>query len=396
MDVSAHASLTGADEQRWSLPVYEQLGLEPVAAEGLWLETADGRRVLDLYGGHAVAVLGHRHPRLTRAIAEQARVVGFQSNLLPMAVRSRALAALAGIAPPGLDHAFLVNSGAEANENGLRLALKLSGRGTVVAVEGAFHGRTAAAGAVTWKSAGWYGFPRTPFDVRFVPVDDAHALAAAVDEDTAAVILEPVQGVAGARALAPEFLRAARELTADAGAWLIFDEVQCGMGRSGHPFVAQAVNVTPDILITAKGLAGGFPAGAMLVGAETAARLKPGDLGTTFGGGPMACAAIAVVAETLAEPGFLAGVRETAALLRERCLTGPVTGTTGLGLLAGLTGTMPARRLRDALLARDILAGTSADPAVLRLLPPLTLGAEHVALLAAALEDIGPDEGTDG
>jgi acetylornithine/succinyldiaminopimelate/putrescine aminotransferase len=376
-------------EQAWTPPVYAQLPIEPVSGEGCFFLTADGRRILDLYGGHAVASLGYGHPRLTAAISDQARRLVFQSNAVPLAIRGEAARALACFAPSGLDRVFLVNSGAEANENALRLALRFTGRPKVVAIEGAFHGRTAAAGAVTWGAAGrWYGFPRTPFDVTFVPRDDVDALAAAVDRDTAAVIAEPVQGVAGAVDLSPRFLTAACELAKAAGALSILDEVQCGMGRAGHAFVASTLDVVPDILTTAKGLGGGFPAGAVITSAELAARLGPGDLGTTFGGGPLACAAIVAVIGAIEDEGLLPRVRQLSDAMRARCLVGPVTAVQGRGFLLGLRCARPAREVRDALLERDILTGTSGDPHVLRLLPPLVLAESHVDQLVDALSEI--------
>jgi acetylornithine/succinyldiaminopimelate/putrescine aminotransferase len=370
------------------VPVYDLLPVEPVAGEGVWLETADGRRLLDLYGGHAVALLGYGHPRLLAALEAQARRLFFQSNAVPLAVRERAARALAAFAPEGLDRVFFVNSGAEANENALRIALRATGRPAVVALEGAFHGRTAAAGAVTWK-ARWYGFPRTPFEVRFVPREDTDALERALaPRDVAAVLAEPVQGVAGAVDLTDGYLAALRDATRAAGALLVFDEVQCGMGRTGHPFAAQAAGVTPDLLTAAKGLAGGFPAGAVLMGRELAASLGTGDLGTTFGGGPLACALIEAVLQAIDEEGLLLNVRRLSERIRHTCCVGPVTGVQGLGFLLGLRTRRPAKAVRDELLERGILAGTSADPHVVRLLPPLVLAEEHVELLARALAEI--------
>jgi acetylornithine/N-succinyldiaminopimelate aminotransferase len=378
------------DELAWSLPVYAQLDLHPVGGEGAWLQLADGRRILDLYGGHAVAALGYGHPRLVAALQDQVRRLTFQSNLLPLELRARACEALARFAPPGLDRVFLVNSGAEANENALKLAFRAPGRTRVVAVEGAFHGRTAAAAAVTWGSEKWYGFPRKPFDVSFVSPRDPAALAQRVGADTAAMIVEPVQGVAGAVDLPAGFLDAARRATREAGALLIFDEVQCGMGRTGRPFAADYYGITPDIITTAKGLAGGFPAGALITTHEIASALKVGELGTTFGGGPMACAAIEAVLATIRDEKLLERVRTLSARIRETCLVGPVTAIRGAGFLLGLVCSRPAREIQAQLLEHDILAGTSADPRVLRLLPPLTLEPEHVARLAAALAEIAP------
>jgi acetylornithine/succinyldiaminopimelate/putrescine aminotransferase len=370
------------------LPVYDQLAFEPVGGRGCRLETAEGRELLDFYGGHAVALLGYRHPALVSSVAAQAERLFFQSNVVPLAVRERAARRLADFAPAGLDSVFLVNSGAEANENALRVALKATGRGTVVALEGAFHGRTAAAGAVTW-GARWYGFPRPPFDVRFVPREDLEALARELARgDVAALIVEPVQGVAGAVALSDGYLAAARELTERHGSLLIFDEVQCGMGRSGAPFVAQAAGVTPDLLTTAKGLAGGFPAGALLLSPPLAATLGVGDLGTTFGGGPLACALIEATLAAIEDEGLLANVAARAAEIRAACAVGPVVAIGGRGLLVGLRTSRPARQVQGELLERGILVGTSSDPHVVRLLPPLVLEAGDVAELAAALAEL--------
>jgi acetylornithine/N-succinyldiaminopimelate aminotransferase len=378
------------DELAWSLPVYAQLDLHPVGGEGAWLILADGRRILDMYGGHAVAALGYGHPRLVAALQAQVRRLTFQSNLLPLELRARACEALARFAPPGLDRVFLVNSGAEANENALKLAFREPGRTRVVAVEGAFHGRTAAAAAVTWGSEKWYGFPQKPFEVSFISAYDPAALSHKVGADTAALIVEPVQGVAGAVDLPAEFLAAARQATRDAGALLIFDEVQCGMGRTGRPFAADHYGIVPDIITTAKGLAGGFPAGALITTRDIAASLKVGELGTTFGGGPMACAAIEAVLAAIRDEGLLERVRTLSEQIRATCIVGPVTAIQGAGFLLGLVCSRPAKEIQAELLEHGILAGTSADPRVLRLLPPLVLEPEHVHRLAAALAEIAP------
>jgi acetylornithine/N-succinyldiaminopimelate aminotransferase len=343
-----------------------------------------------MYGGHAVAALGYGHPRLVAALQEQVQKLTFQSNLLPLELRARACEALARFAPPGLDRVFLVNSGAEANENALKMAFGKPGKTRVVAVEGAFHGRTAAAAAVTWGSEKWYGFPQKPFEVSFVSPWDPAALAHQVDERTAALIVEPVQGVAGAVDMPAEFLAAARHATRQAGALLIFDEVQCGMGRTGRPFGADYFGITPDIITTAKGLAGGFPAGAVITTPALAAGLKIGELGTTFGGGPMACAAIETVIAVIRDENLLDRVRTLSDEIRRSCVVGPVTAIQGAGFLLGLVCSRPAKEVQAELLERDILAGTSADPRVLRLLPPFILEPEHVARLAAALAEIAP------
>lgn len=368
--------------------VYPLVPFRSVSGRGVYLEDANGRRVMDLYGGHAVAALGYAHPRLTEAISRQSEALQFQSNIVELKVRDEAAERLAAFAPEPLERVFFVNSGAEAVENALRIALRSTGRSKVVSMEHAFHGRTAGAAAVSWGSQPWYGFPRTPFEVTFVPRNDVDALREAVDSETAAVIIEPVQGVAGAFDFSRPFMSAARECCDRSGALLILDEVQTGVGRLGEPFGADLYGVRPDLLTAAKGLGGGFPCAAVLMTSDLAAEIGFGDLGSTFGGGPLACAAINAVLEVIESDNLLARVRETSASIFETCVRGPVTGTCGAGLLVGLRTGPRAAVVLEALLRKDILTGTSADPHVLRLLPPLILETRHVKRLARALEEL--------
>ena len=386
---SLHATATAAPSRRDHLAqVFAQYPIEVTSAEDVWLNTSDGRRILDLYGGHAVAALGYGHQRWLAALERQARRVLFQSNAVPMEVRTRAARKLVEFAGLPLDTVFFVNSGAEANENALRLACRLTGRSRVVAIEGGFHGRTTAAAAVTWGSETWYGFPRTPFDVGFLPRRDPAALEAGITAGTAAVIVEPVQGVGGAFDMGREYLEAIRLRCRATGALLIFDEVQCGVGRTGQPFAANLYGVVPDMLTTAKALGAGFPVGALLLSPDIAGQLRMGELGTTFGGGPLACAVVEAVIDTIVEERLLDNVQRVSARIRRDCITGPVTGIQGEGFLLGLRTRAPAKDVQAALLDRDILAGTSGDPHILRLLPPFTLAEEHVTLLARALAEL--------
>ena len=371
-----------------TIPVYGQLPFVPEHAEGCEIVTADGRRILDLYGGHAVAALGYGHPRLVAAIREQSESLLFQSNAVALDVRATAAEKLVSIAPAALDRVFFVNSGAEANENALRMALSVTQRRKVLAITHGFHGRTAAAGAVTWKSGKWYGFPQKPFDVDFIPRNDCGAAETMIGPDVAAVIVEPVQGVAGAFDLSADFLQTLHNATNKHGALLIADEVQSGMGRCGHYFAIQAYGIEPDLLTSAKSLGGGIPCAAVLCRADIASQFGPGDLGTTFGGGPLAAAAINAVIDTIDDEELLTNVREREAQIRARCIAGPVTRIQGKGLLLGLVCSRPAVEVRNALLEQDILTGTSADPHVLRILAPLVINSEHVDHLARALAAI--------
>lgn len=367
-------------------PVFAQFPLEIGDAKGVYIRTPGGRKVLDLYGGHAVAALGYDHPRWVQALSEQARSLCFQSNAVPIDVRRRAATRLARFCGLGLDTIFFVNSGAEANENALKLAFKATGGTHVVAVEGSFHGRTAAAGAVTWGAQQkWYGFPRAPFDVTFIKPIDIDKLGSVINDSTAAVIVEPVQGVAGAVDMPQAFLEALRFRCSENGTVLIFDEVQCGVGRTGHPFAANMYGVTPDIITTAKALGAGFPVSAVLIADHVASYLKTDLLGTTFGGGPMACAIVEAVIDIIESENLLQNVRERSQEIREKCVVGPVIGTQGAGLLLGLRTSRPAKQVQAELLQKDILTGTSADPNVLRILAPFVLGSEHVEQLRDAL-----------
>lgn len=401
MDVSAAAQTPAGDvrsaEAAHLVQVYAQFPFEVVSGDGAYLKLADGRRLLDLYGGHAVCALGYGHPRLTRAIRRQAGELLFASNAVALRVRARAADKLAEFAPQGLDRVFFVNSGAEANENALRLACKLTGRSRVVALEHGFHGRTAAAGAASWGARErWYGFPDTPFDVAFAPRDNAAVAASLVDGKTAAIILEPIQGLAGAFALSDDFLRDVRAACDQHGALLIADEVQCGMGRSGLPFAISHSGVAPDMITAAKSLGAGFPCAALLMREELAAQLGGGDLGTTFGGGPLACAAMEAVLDAMEEEQLPARATERERQIRSTCIAGPVEAVQGRGLLLGLKCAGGARLVRDDLLAADILTGTSALPQWLRLMPPLILREEEAAQLAAAVHQLMGQHTTSG
>lgn len=377
-------------ESNVTIPVYGQLPFVPDRASGCDIFTRDGRRILDLYGGHAVAALGYGHPRLVEAVNRQCKNLMFQSNAVALDIRAEAAEKLVGIAPKNLDRVFFVNSGAEANENALRMACMATGRKKILAITKGFHGRTAAAAAVTWNSDRWYGFPSLPFDVDFIPRDDVDAAQKMIGKDVAAVIFEPVQGVAGAYDLSHDFVQALRSETERHGALLIADEVQSGMGRCGQFFAVQVHGIEPDFLTSAKALGGGIPCGAVLCSNTIAARFGVGDLGSTFGGGPVAAAAIVAVIEAIESEKLLENVRQCELAIREQCVVGPITRIQGMGLLLGLVCDRPAIEVRNALLEHDILTGTSSDPDVLRILAPLVLEPGHIDHLAQALGVVAP------
>ena len=376
-------------EEQVMLGVYKQLSLSIISAKGCELITNDNRKILDLYGGHAVMPLGYGEKNFLDSVKTQMTELLFQSNLLPLGIRARAAENLIEIAPDDLAKVFFVNSGSEANENALKIACLATGRKKILAVSHAFHGRTAASSAVTWNAKNsWYGFPAMPFDVEFIPRDDLSAAKNMINSKIAAVIVEPVQGVAGAYDLSSDFLRTIRQKCSDVSAILIVDEVQSGMGRSGNYFAIQNYGIEPDILTTAKSLGGGVPCAALMTTDYLSDYLKVGDLGSTFGGAPLACAAINAVIESLSKNKLLQNVKNKEIEIRKKCLLGPVQKIQGMGFLLGLVCDRPATEVQAELLNRDILTGTSADRNVLRLLPPLILQSHHIDKLSDALASI--------
>ena len=371
------------------LPVYAQFPVRPVRGRGSWLIDEDGQEWLDAYGGHAVASTGHSHPDVVRAIAEQAAELLFYSTAAPLPQREALAEKLAELCPDPLGRVFLCNSGAEANENALHLARRHTGRQTVVSLRGGWHGRTVATLACTdgqryEESARRAGMPLS----RKVPFDDVAALDAAVDDGVAAVLVEPVQGFAGARECSAEFLLAAGRLCDERGAVLLFDEVQCGVGRCGAFSAAEAVGVTPDALTFAKGLAGGLPIGAVVASPRLTDSLVLGDLGSTFGGGPVPCAAALANIAVIEREGLIANAIAVGEHLAQGARSLGVRKVSGRGLLLGLHLERPAVEVQRALFARRILTGTATDPQVLRLLPPLSFSHREADLLLAGLGEV--------
>lgn len=365
---------------------YAQFPFTVTDGEGALVRDDSGREYWDLYGGHAVALLGHSHPAVTRAVSEQAARLTFYSNAVPLEVRDRAADKLCAFAGPKLDQVFFCNSGAEANENALKVAVQQTGRTRIAALEGAFHGRTMLALSATWSPK-----LRKPFESMLAPVtrlrpnevDDIGL----IDERVAAVIVEPILSMAGIVSLEAEFLRALRERCDEVGALLVYDEVQTGMGRLGRPFAAGQHGVHPDMVTLAKGIANGIPMGATLVSGGVAARIALGDMGSTFGGGPVACAALEAVLDTIEAEGLVAAAADLGSAIAQQLCVGPVEAVSGQGCLVGLKTRGEARPLHAALLERGFITGTSADPKVLRLLPPINTPREAIGALAAALKD---------
>jgi acetylornithine aminotransferase len=383
---------------RWQQSIMDTYGtppLELVRGSGAVVTDAAGTEYVDLLGGIAVNALGHAHPAVIEAVTKQVSTLGHVSNLYiaePPVALAELLLALAG----RRGRVFFGNSGAEANEAAFKLS-RCTGRQHVVAATGGFHGRTMGALALTGQPAKADPFRPLPPAVTHVNYGDVAALAAAVTDETAMVILEPIQGEYGVIVPPPGYLAAARDITAKHGALLALDEVQTGIGRTGHWYAHQAEGVEPDIVTLAKGLGGGLPIGACLAFGPAAELLTPGSHGSTFGGNPVSCAAGLAVLRTIAGDGLLDHVKRVGERLRDG-LSGlsKIVDVRGAGLLLGVVLDGPiAVDLADRLRARGFLTG-AVRPDVLRLAPPLILSAEQadafVAAVAAALGEGGEEE----
>jgi acetylornithine/succinyldiaminopimelate/putrescine aminotransferase len=325
---------------------------------------------------------------VVRAIREQAEELLFYSTAVPHHQREELAEKLVVLCQP-LSRVFLCNSGAEANENALHLARRYTGRQTIVSVKGGWHGRTAATlactdGARYEEAARRSGIPLS----HKVPFNDIPALEAALDEGVAGFIVEPVQGFAGARDCSPQFLRAARRICSEHGTVLIFDEVQCGVGRCGAFSAAESFGVVPDVLTFAKGLAAGLPIGAVVATEEITRALSLGDLGSTFGGGPVPCAAALANIAVIERERLIENAVEIGSYLTRAALGLGVARVTGRGLLLGVHLGRPAAQVQEALFGHRILTGTSTDPEVLRLLPPLSFSRREADILINGLKDL--------
>ncbi len=377
-----------AQEMAHSSGLYAKHEIILVRGQGALLWDADGGEYIDCMAGHGVANLGHAHPKVAQAIAEQAHIL----ITLPETYYNDRRAALfekLGSLVPGLERVYLCNSGAESIEAALKFARLSTGRAEIVAAMRGFHGRTMGALSATWNKA-----YRTPFEplvpgFSHIPFNNADALDQAVGESTAAVLLEVVQGEGGVHVAQAEFLQAAQEICQRRGALLIVDEVQTGFGRTGKLFAHQHFDIQPDLLCTAKSIAGGLPMGATLIGPRVAA-LSPGQHGTTFGGNPLACAAALAAIQAIQDEGLAQQAAEKGAYLM-RCvqeLGSPlVREVRGLGLMVGIELKKKVAPYLQALEARRIIA-LPAGMTVIRLLPPLVITYPQIDRVIAALQEV--------
>jgi acetylornithine/N-succinyldiaminopimelate aminotransferase len=368
------------------LPAYPRADVTFERGDGCWLWDDAGRRYLDFLAGIAVVGLGHCNPDVAAAAHAQLDRLWHVSNLFwtrPMAELADRLSGRFGGA-----QAFFCNSGAEAIEAGLKYARKASGKPGIVALENSFHGRTFGALSVTGQPGKWKGFEPLVPDVRFARLNDAESLAAAAaDGNVGCVLVEPIQGEGGINPATATFLASAAQLAEANGALLFFDEVQCGLGRTGTFFAHEQLGLRPDLVALAKGLANGLPIGALLVADEASGAFQPGDHASTFGGNPVTCAAACAVVEAIDEE-LLANVRGTGATLTAGLAALPgVEEVRGTGLLLGCRLDRPAGAVVAASLEAGLIVG-SAGERVLRLTPPLVAGEAEVEQALAVLAEV--------
>ena len=377
------------NEDQFQLATYKKMPIAAERGEGVWIYTNNGEKYLDLYGGHAVAGTGHCHPHVVNAIREQAGELLFYSNFVYSSARARAAEKLVSIAPDGLTKAFFCSSGTEANENAMRMARMSTQREKIITFSAGFHGRTADAISATFL--GKYrelGRPNVPghLEAEFGNIDSVRDLA---DDTVAAIMIEPIQSMGGVRMAQPHFYRSLRTLCDERGIVLIYDEVQTGVGRTGEWFFSGSDagdGVVPDIVTLAKALGSGVPVAACLVTDAIASHIKENDLGTTFGGGMLAMAAVSATLEAIENDRMMTNVKTVEAYMRERLLeVEQVVAIHGRGFLLGLEFNDKAAPVHQALLERKVITGMSGNPKMLRLLPPLCLQKDHVDLFINAL-----------
>lgn len=371
------------------LPVYARMPISFVSGQGCWLTDSKGEKYLDLYGGHAVASTGHCHPKLVAAIQEQAARLMFYSSSIYCPQRALANELLLKHAPHKGSRVFHCSAGTEANETAMKIARLATGRSEIISFSNSFHGRTfgslSACGIYKYRqTAGVMLDPET----RQIAFGDSEALQS-ISEDTAAVLCETIQSLGGVIGHEDAYYKALEARCREVGALLICDEIQTGLGRCGRFFFSDLVGIKPDLITMAKGIASGLAAAAVIVAPELAAKSKSGDQGNTFGGGPLAMAAMAATLQVIEDEKLVENAAARGQQIREglKPLRG-VRRLLGRGLLIGVDMDKSSNEVQAALRQHHIIAGGSSNPNVLRLLPPLTISEEEVNLFLKAMQEI--------
>lgn len=369
--------------------VYQKMNLRLVGGQGTKVTSDDGTTYTDFYGGHAVISVGHSHPKLVKALTSQLSKLAYYSNAVQMKEQDELASTLERFCPPYLSQIFLVNSGSEAVENALKLAAFETGRSKIISFEGSFHGRTSLSVQVT-DNPNLCSPVNTDCNVVHLPLNDENALSEHLDADTAAVIIEGIQGVGGCREASTGFLKAIERHCKDKGALLILDEIQSGCARTGHLHAYEHHGIIPDLVTTAKGIGGGFPVGAVLIHEKIPA--KQGSLGTTFGGNPMACVAMKTVFEIIEEENLMSKAKELGSyLIKELEGISGISAVYGRGLMIGfeLEKSKDLSRFRSRLLNEGhFITGFSPKTETVRLLPPLNIEKKEIDRFLEKTEEL--------
>lgn len=379
-------------ENKYQLPTYHKFPLVINKGKGAYVFDEKGDKYLDFYGGHAVALIGHSHPKVVKAVTKQLNKLIFYSNVVYNDQRAQAAKALVNLAPNAFSSVFFCNSGTEANETALKLAKKYTGKDEVISFEGSFHGRTVGALSVTGSDKYKKNVGNLLSSVKFAKLGDIKSVEKIITPNTAAVIVEAIQSIAGVNVADPTFYKELKKLATTNGTVLIYDEVQTGLGRCGKMFFGELVGSMPDMITLAKGIAGGLPAGAVLVSEKIAKSVENGDQGCTFGGGPVICSAILATLDVIKKEKLWEKAKKYGDKLKDKISQFPhVLGICGEGLLLGVKLDIPAKDILNKLLAKHIITGTSDNSNVLRVMPPLTITGKEVSIFLNELSQVLKD-----
>lgn len=376
-------------EDKYQLSTYLKFPLVVNRGKGAYVFDDKNNKYLDFYGGHAVALIGHCHPKVIQAVSTQMRKLIFYSNVVYNEKRAQAAKKLVSLAPNNYSSVFFCNSGTEANETALKLAKKFTGKDEIISFEGSFHGRTIGSLSVTgsnkYKKHVGSLMPR----VLFAKFGRLESVKKIISNNTAAIIVEAIQSIAGVNVAEDSFYKELKKLTKARGIVLIFDEVQTGLGRTGKMFFAEHISVMPDMITLAKGMAGGLPAGAILVSKKITETVENGDQGCTFGGGPVICSAILATLSVIQKGKLWEKAAKYGDELKNEISSLPhVLEVYGKGLLLGIKLDMNAKVIQTKLLEKYIITGTSDNPTVLRIMPPLTITEKEVTVFIKGLNNV--------
>lgn len=376
-------------ENKYQLHTYAKLPLVITKGRGAYIWDQSGRKYLDFYGGHAVALIGHCHSEIIKAVSTQMKKLIFYSNIVYNKQRALAAKQLVTIAGKTFSQVFFCNSGTEANETAIKLAKKYTGKDEIISFNGSFHGRTLGSLSVTGNNKYKKHVGSLMPNVKFATFGDIRSVEKLISDNTAAIILEPIQSITGVNEAQASFYKQLEKLAKKKNIVLIFDEIQTGLGRTGEIFFSKLVGITPDIITLAKGIAGGLPAGAVLVNKDIIKSVQIDDQGSTFGGGPVICSAISATLNVIKKNNLIKNAKQKGSELKKKMSKMKhVTSVTGEGLLLGIVLDIPALQVQTILLKKGIITGTSSNKQVLRIMPPLTITSKEINLFIKTLKQV--------